>query len=198
MNDGPPGSAPNVPSSRPKTNQLAGASHATRPTLDTREILASINAGLRREAPELPLGRELVRVTERPFDVVDPGVGKCAPASRALVHDPHAGYSIDVYVTEAGYGTMSSGKGVYPPGTIILKQKFRGAAARGVDFFTGMWKREKGYNAECGDWEFFVADAAAKVKSSGKLRSCIDCHAPFTSTDFVSRAYLKESSVAHR
>jgi hypothetical protein len=80
-----------------------------------------------------------------------------------------------------------SGKGTYPEGTMILKQKLSDAEGRRTDLYTGMLKREKGYNSTIGDWEFFVLDSkATAVTSAGKIESCIRCHKAYRDTDFVS------------
>ncbi|MGC4007283.1 MAG: hypothetical protein QM811_30800 [Pirellulales bacterium] len=103
------------------------------------------------------------------------------PGPRTLPeNNPHAAHDVHVYVGEAGKAAMLSGRGEYPVGTVILKEKLpatrpeplRGnqpnapapapVAAPQPELFTGMLKREKGFHPECGDWEFFVVDGAAK------------------------------------
>jgi hypothetical protein len=94
---------------------------------------------------------------------------------------------------------MMSGKGTYPTGTIILKEKFQDAAGTQTDLFTGMLKREKGYAPKTGDWEFFALNSdATAVTSAGNVQSCINCHAPLRDTDFVSRRYLTAKVAARR
>ena len=84
-----------------------------------------------------------------------------------------------------------SGKGKYPKGTIILKQKFTDEAAKNTEFYTGMRKRQAGYNPEAGDWEFFTLNRSGHtVTARGKIESCMDCHTKYKATDFVSRRYL--------
>src|SRR6185295_7654566 len=114
-----------------------------------------------------------------------------APGPVDVNPSPHMGHWIKVTVTPAAKETMVSGKGVYPEGTVILKQKFTDREATQSELFTGMRKREAGYNAEVGDWEFFTLDGAGKeVTSSGKMESCVDCHKPYKATDFVTRKYV--------
>ena len=87
---------------------------------------------------------------------------------------------------------MSTGRGTYPLGTIILKQKLFDAESKRVDFYTGMRKREKGYNPQAGDWEFFALDRKARmVTARGKIESCIGCHQAYAESDYVSRRYLR-------
>jgi hypothetical protein len=121
----------------------------------------------------------------------------CAPPPSHVPPDPHEGKSIHVYVASRGYDTMKTGKGLYPRGTVILKEKFADAAGTKPVLFTGMLKHEKGYCAASGDWQFFVLNADATSITTGDTRSCVGCHAPFRDTDFVSRSYLTAKVVTH-
>jgi hypothetical protein len=92
-----------------------------------------------------------------------------------------------------GREPLMSGRGIYPEGTVILKQKFSDADGTKSDFYTGMRKREAGYNPTAGDWEFFTLDPEREmVISRGRIESCMDCHIKYKATDFVSRRYLTE------
>jgi hypothetical protein len=154
----------------------------------TEETIASIRRGLQEaKSPNAPPDHEFVRVTAKPFHVVPAAQFACRSASSV---SPHDGHWIHVYVTQTGYETMSSGKGTYPRGTIILKEKFRDAAGTQTDLFTGMLKREKGYAPETGDWAFFVLNSKATAVTAHSVQSCVHCHASLRSSDFVSRRYL--------
>jgi hypothetical protein len=159
---------------------------STTDTAVTEDLLAKIRIGLREAGMGL-LARErkLERVTAAPFYV---------PATGCASVLTHQGFWIHVYVTPGGHEMMKTGKGVYPPGTIILKQKFLDMAAKRTELFTGMLKRKKGYAPEVGDWEFFILnDQATQVRSVKDERiSCASCHELFNDTDFVSRSYLIE------
>ena len=86
-----------------------------------------------------------------------------------------------------------TGKGTYPEGTVILKQKYLDEKASKTEFFTGMLKREEGYNPDAGDWEFFMLNASGTmVTANGRIESCVECHQKYAATDFVARDYLKE------
>lgn len=137
---------------------------------------------------------ELIRVTEKPHRVPNLNTicRQLTPDEISLLTTPHVDFWIHVFVTPEATNIIRSSKGVYPEGTIILKQKFLDAEAKQTEFFTGMRKRETGYNPDCGDWEFFTLDkTGTKVTARGKIDSCMDCHANFKETDFVSRKYLK-------
>jgi hypothetical protein len=169
----------------------------------TDEVLQSIRLGIREANASIAArGRRLVRVTEEPYHVVNrSSFPLCLPNVRghSAPVDAHEGHWIHVYVSQRGHDAMLTGRGVYPRGAVILKQKFRDAAAKDAELFTGMLKREKGYNPAAGDWEFFAlkADATAVVPLRN-FKSCVGCHEPFRATDFVSRRYLTERVAVSR
>ncbi len=184
----------------------ADAEKTTRGTSDagtgvTKELLASIRLGLiEADAPNAGDGSKLLRVTPEPFQVLS---GLCSGPSP---DDVHTGFWIHVYVTPKARDTLVSGKGIYPRGTLILKRKCTDAAGKNTELFTGMLKREQGFNAETKDWEFFVLNGnATAVPSESRVavrptarpfstQSCMRCHALFRDTDFVSRSYLEQAT----
>lgn len=133
---------------------------------------------------------QFTRVTRNPYRVEWEGAPLCVRPHH-VPHTPHGGHWIHVFVSPEGTNAMISGTGSYPTGTIILKRKFADAQGKQPEFFTGMRKREKGYNPEMADWEFFILDApATHVLARGRIESCMDCHTKYSATDFVSRRYL--------
>jgi hypothetical protein len=152
-------------------------------------VLASIRHRLREiAAKESAREDKLVRVTREPFPSAPQIMAYCVSTIQS--QSPHDGHWIHVFVTSRGYDTMKTGKGTYPRGTLILKEKFADAEGQNPVLFTGMLKREKGYAPDVGDWQFFVLNADATFADTSDMRSCIKCHAPLRSTDFVSRRYL--------
>jgi hypothetical protein len=134
---------------------------------------------------------KLIRVTEKPHKVPNLAF-VCSVVPPGRLFTPHDDFWIHVFVTSEATNMIQTGQGVYPEGTIILKQKFLDAEAKQTEFYTGMRKREKDYNPEYGDWEFFTLDpAGTKVTARGRIDSCMDCHANWKETDFVSRKYLR-------
>jgi hypothetical protein len=129
---------------------------------------------------------KLVRVTDKARHVSNLNTSVC-DAPEGLLFTPHDEFWIHVFINPEAADIIKSGKGTYPEGTIILKQKFLDAEAKQTEFYTGMRKREKDYNPGYGDWEFFTLDSAGtKVTARGKIDSCMDCHANWKETDFVS------------
>ncbi len=162
---------------------------------------------------------KLVRANTEPHLVYDRSIVLCeAPRSDAdqekKPDNPHENYAVMVYLTSNGRDMMVSGKGNYPVGTVILKEKMGASEEEHSPkklndpppnarvpktpqplhvpkLFTGMLKREAGYNPECGDWEFFVVSGTAdKLLARGKIDSCIACHQGYKTTDYVTRTYM--------
>lgn len=96
---------------------------------------------------------------------------------------------IHVLVSSEGVASFKANKYPYPEGTIILKQKFANSETKTPDFYTGMLKREKGYNPKAGDWEFFTLTGNAKaITARGRIDSCMDCHGQHPKSDFVMKS----------
>lgn len=142
--------------------------------------------------------QEMVRVTQKPYRINWAGAPLCNRPN-VIPHSPHGEHWIHVFVSPSGTNAMTTGKGTYPEGAVILKQKFSDAAGEKTEFYTGMRKRARGYNPDLGDWEFFMLDSGGyTVTARGKIESCMDCHTRYPTTDFVSRRYLTTKEDAGR
>lgn len=98
-----------------------------------------------------------------------------------------------IYITHPGLDIIRSGKGSYPEGTVVVKEKFSDAAGQITELFTAMVKRQKGFNPDSGDWEYFVLSAdAKKIVQRGKIESCMNCHDSYQSTDYITRRYVSD------
>jgi hypothetical protein len=118
---------------------------------------------------------------------------------------PHAHTQIRVFMSLAAAEAFklrqkdeAQPAAAYPVGSIVVKEK-KGAfyfVGRGEerskthDGVGGMIKREKGYDPEHGDWEYFYFEDAAKVES-GRIASCVACHAGAAATDYVFGSWAK-------
>jgi len=157
--------------------------------------------------------RNAVLITETPVRMDDAAAFACAEPrdlkqQRELgIANPHWPKYVNVYVTPEDASAMQTNSASFSRGSIILKEKFDATnGAVGFTFaltnkiwktelFTGMVKREAGYNPECGDWEFFTLSADAnKVTSRGKLESCMACHVEYKESDFVTKKYVHASN----
>ncbi len=107
------------------------------------------------------------------------------------LQNPHDEKYAHVFVSTNGVAAMKSNNAVFPIGSIIIKEKLSDAEGTQTELFTGMVKREKNYNPQCGDWEFFtVSGDASRIASRGKLQNCIDCHVEYSDSDYVTKKYI--------
>ncbi|MBI5772989.1 MAG: cytochrome P460 family protein [Verrucomicrobia bacterium] len=142
-----------------------------------------------------------VRITEKPVRMHDRVSSSCAPfrpeslqEQRVKTPNSHWQKYVHVYVSPQGASAMKSHSAAFPRGTLILKEKFGDAEGTKTELFTGMIKRESGYNPDCGDWEFFTLSADAKqVTSRGKLKNCMACHVEYKDSDYVTKEYVPYS-----
>src|SRR5437868_9230834 len=79
---------------------------------------------------------EMTRVTSKPYHVNWAGSTLCARPN-SIPHSPHGEHWIHVFVSPGGTNVMATGKGTYPIGTVILKQKFLDERGTNTDFYTG-------------------------------------------------------------
>lgn len=133
------------------------------------------------------------RVTKEPVPLDVPFVDMCEPTVRRQRTNHIEVYGkwnavVHVLVSAEGVASFRADLHPYPEGTIILKQKFAHADAGKPDFYTGMLKREKGYNPKVGDWEFFTLSGDAKtITARGRMNDCMDCHGQHPNSDFVMK-----------
>ena len=132
----------------------------------------------------------LTRVTEQRIALRAIYSDLCAPIDlpdhARLVGRPDV--AIHIYVTPTAAAAFKDSASRFPVGTVVLKQKFPTVNHEEADFYTGMLKREAGFNPACGDWEFFTMSGDRRaVTARGRIESCIDCHRQYAKTDFVTR-----------
>jgi hypothetical protein len=86
--------------------------------------------------------------------------------------------------------------GQFPEGSFILKEKLNRVTGK-TELFTGMWKREKSFFPEVGDWEFFIVDAeATRIAQRGKLLQCASCHEEYPKGDYVTKEYAMPAQLS--
>jgi Cytochrome P460 len=144
-----------------------------------------------------------IRITAKPFKMewavmldcrgpspLEQRVAEKQRISGGSLTNIHRDKYVHVHVSTNGASCMKTNSAVFPLGAIILKEKFADASGQSTELFTGMVKRELGYNPECGDWEFFTLSAdAKKITSRGKLQDCMACHVEYKESDFVTKKY---------
>jgi len=127
----------------------------------------------------------------------------CVGASREMVDDariekgPHANCSVEIYMNQLASNAFSQNK-VYPVGAVVVKKKeilgYRtkdksdwDGTGNGVG---GMIKRNLGFDADNGDWEYFYFETSDNIES-GRMMSCVKCHSNAADTDYVFGSWKK-------
>jgi hypothetical protein len=133
------------------------------------------------------------------------GVSQADVERARKTQGPHAHTRIRIFMNAGAAEAFelrrkdeSPSPAVYPVGSIVVKEKkgesiYGGQAGRSKthDGVGGMIKREKGYDPEYGDWEYFYFEDPAKVES-GRIASCVACHAGAATTDYVFGYWAKQ------
>jgi hypothetical protein len=135
---------------------------------------------------------------------VDPGLAMlCVGVSQRDVEDaqkqsgPHGYTVVRIFMNEPAAEAFRKGSSVYPVGAVVVKEKHgltytsgksNREPAKTHDGVGGMIKRDKGYDPEHGDWEYFYFEDASKIES-GKISSCVQCHTGAAKTDHVFGAW---------
>lgn len=101
---------------------------------------------------------------------------------------PHNLHAINVRVNLVGIDAFRARTPV-PVGTVVVKEKMTGGKVVAVGTMT---KREPGYDADHGDWEYGYRElkADAPPPTAGKIDSCIACHRIAEKKDHLFRPYL--------
>lgn len=146
-------------------------------------------------------------MTHHPVSV-DPFVmERCGPTFKSQLdearvkHGPHANAVINVLMNELAAGTFTNRALPYPVGSVIVKQKLiqeyydekLSQTVLAMNGVGGMIKRAPGYDPANGDWEYFYLENSEalyflekpKKIESGRLASCVACHAYAHTTDHV-------------
>lgn len=168
----------------------------------SRHLVPDARARLRQLPPEVNIDgyRNWTRVNPVPQRMDIATATLCAPAAmpagpdagQQINRSPHTGKFITVYVNEAGrHAMMSEAHPVFPPGSVVVKEKLPARDAATPELLTVMVKREAGFNPDSGDWEYLVLNGAGtQVEARGRLQSCHACHVQHAATDYVTRTYL--------
>ena len=111
---------------------------------------------------------------------------------------PHARSTVNIYTNSVGEQALRRQTLPYPEGTLIIKEKnpqeihyFDDTKETRSNSIGGMRKREKGYDPEHGDWEYFFQPAGGAIES-GKIASCIQCHTRAQKQDYVFRNWMQD------
>jgi hypothetical protein len=69
--------------------------------------------------------------------------------------------------------------GPFPEGALIIKEQYRDLQCTVANLvsYTAMKKQKAGYDPAGGDWSWYRMDERSHVLLSGKIATCITCHA---------------------
>lgn len=94
---------------------------------------------------------------------------------------PHGAF-LKLYVNDIAYKAIEKGVEI-PTGAVIVKENYA-KDKKTLVAITPMYKKE-GYNPEGGDWWWAKYGPKGEVKVSGKVDSCIKCHATQKERDYL-------------
>jgi hypothetical protein len=128
------------------------------------------------------------RVNARPIRIAD----KTAMLCRAILpadNSPHRDKYINVFVNDIGREAMLFSKSPkFSRGTVIVKEKLTTPDSEKPELLTVMIKRDKGFDAKYGDWEYLViSGTGTAIEAKGKLENCQSCHIAKRDTDYIFR-----------
>jgi cytochrome P460 len=145
------------------------------------------NAPASAEESIIDVYRSYRLLTPEPIAVSPTIVALCIPPSEELLAlerlrtGPHFNGWVKLYANTAAVAGFEAAS-AFPVGAVVVKEKLaEGGSVSGVG---GMRKREPGYDAPNGDWEYFYSDRSA-ASVYGRIANCIACHTKAKATDYV-------------
>jgi hypothetical protein len=86
-------------------------------------------------------------------------------------------FAVDLWANESGKDAYDGKLDVVPAGAMIVKEHFdRTTMGDRPGPLMAMEKKEKGYDADHGDWRYLVVSARGEVVTDGKPDKCVGCH----------------------
>jgi Cytochrome P460 len=122
--------------------------------------------------------------TPKPVEVDASIAELCVVGSGRALEDYgiHAGVPVNFYANDSAASVIRRDGKLYPVGSTIVKEKLSlGGKPLAVG---GMIKRQSEYDLANGDWEYFYGESIKKF-TSGRIESCVGCHAKAKQTDYV-------------
>ncbi len=96
-----------------------------------------------------------------------------------------------IYANDLARPAMTKGSTIFPPGSIIVREKLWRADSAEPALVTAMFKRERGFSPATDDWEFFAIDRGmTRIKDRDSVGSCASCHITKKETDWVFKTYI--------
>ena len=135
--------------------------------------------------------RKMIRVNEKPIDMVEQTKMMCAPP--LFIYGPHYDPGVVYYINETaqqGIKSFSATK-QFPVGSIIVKEKQEQKTEDSVQIITVMKKIRSGTGENY--WEYKMYDAKKwtaidyeKGKANPLTKTCLGCHRHYKNNDYIS------------
>lgn len=113
----------------------------------------------------------------------------------AKARGPHFKPAVKFFANPGAAEAIQAGaKSPLPVGATIVKEKYWNEKDAKPTAYAAMIKREPGFDAEHGDWEYlfveFPESGKKPVVTRGAIKSCVQCHSLAKEKDYVFRTYL--------
>ncbi len=104
--------------------------------------------------------------------------------------EPH-GALLTTYLNGPAYEAVTQKTGTMPNGAVVVKENYKPDSSLAAT--TVMYKKE-GYDPEADDWFWAKYGPEGGVQASGKVESCIQCHAEAKDNDYLFTGSLTNGS----
>lgn len=148
-------------------------------------------------------------ITPEPVEVDPELAARCAGVTESDVRAArkrdgvHAFATVSIYMNEPAARAFAQRERTYPEGSVVVKEKHfheyqgrNGREAGGGDGVGGMIKRTAGFDPKHGDWEYFYFADPKRIES-GRIASCVQCHAAAAETDHVFGTWARRHENRH-
>lgn len=132
-------------------------------------------------------------VTEKPFEVPEHIFLLCGGPPKAFQgRGPHLVPAIHLYANPTAFAAVrADDTKVMPIGSVVVKEKWWNKQEARPSAYAAMIKREPGYDADNGDWEYvYVSTSAEEKVQRGRIEKCVTCHRTAANKDYLFRTYL--------
>ncbi len=147
-------------------------------SLSTGVLLLTPQPGVADDTNSIKNYKAWTCINNRPVHMDPVSAQLCRGPMAHELPSVHLNRWVRVYTNKMASKMLVNGTpGTFPVGSVIVKEKLKSTTSNQPELLTVMRKREKGFNAACGDWEFSVyGSASGKPESEGRIEACINCH----------------------
>lgn len=123
-----------------------------------------------------------------------PPAAKSVNQGKLTFTNPHLEHDVHVFVNPVGKDSMKLDGPKFPVGSVVVKEKYEFGPAEKLQslavLLTVMRKREPGYDAQNGNWEYFTGEPKTlrlRKVTGPALKTCQGCHAHYSKRDFITK-----------